>query len=822
MRTRKAAVLGAAALSAGMLSAGPATAAEPEAPTGPAAHQVGFTGEANGFASGVSRTSCDVNGDQLDDFVVGDRSWVRAPHGQVGAAYVLFGSETVSGGDVSDPAAAGAVRIDGPPLTVPAGAWVGWSVSCLGDVNGDGLDDLVAGTGSRGYHDVAVIFGARDFGPVDLEDIGDRGYLISDPGALDTSAGDRATDNFGSWVGTAGDVDGDGLDDIAIGDVLADANGLANSGRVWVVRGKASTAPVDVRTDTGQVLLTVDGAEAGDRLATADAAGDVNGDGVDDLLVGSYVAAPWPGTTSAGAGYVVLGGDARAVDLSQPLGAAGFAINGPARDKDRLGISGAAIGDIDGDGLGDVVLGGDGVTNAGRAGGAAVVLGSTSTAPVLTDPDAEDLTVFHCADGAQDLDCAGSTKVARGYWINGAHAESKAGFAVAGLPDANGDDVPDVVLGAYAEGERGTAYVLYSDPARTAALDLADLTAAQGERHTPTDAGTAGTYGRTVGAAGDVDGNGEPDLFYGGASNNLALVLRGALRTDVALTVDEDAAAGQPVGVTAAVKALVPSVDQGLLDGTLALSIGGTPVTGLQEVPVTDGSASFELPAAPAGTLEVGAAFTPADPARLAPAEVTTSVSLAHAEAVVGSVTLSPASTVFGRGPVTVRVSVPGGHGGEVSFLEGERELATAAVGHDGTAQATLTRPVAGTHRITARFHGTDTLQAGEAEAAVLRVAKAQVRAMKVRGAAFARGARPRVRVVLGRLDNAAYPVGVVRVRAGAQSVKVRLVAADRGRAVVRLKRARSAVRVTATFTPADRANVASATAGPVRIRVRG
>ena len=183
-------------------------------------------------------------------------------------------------------------------VTVPAGAWVGWAVSCLGDTNGDGIDDFVLGAGTRGYQQATVIFGARDFSPVDLDFLGTRGFVIEDPGAADKTTADNSTDNFGYSVAAVGDIDGDGLDDIAVGDILADYNGRTNSGRVWIVKGQTSVRTVNVQTDAGRVIRTIDGAAAQDRLGTVSSAGDVNGDGTvnnkDRLILTRYLA-KWTG-----------------------------------------------------------------------------------------------------------------------------------------------------------------------------------------------------------------------------------------------------------------------------------------------------------------------------------------------------------------------------------------------------------------------------------------------------------------------------------------------------------------------------------------------
>lgn len=895
-------------LATGLVAPSVTAAHAADADAGVPSHLLAYTAETNGFGTAMSRTSCDVNGDGLDDVVVGDRNWVRGEHGQVGAAYVLFGSRTATGGDASDPAAAGAVRIDGPAKTVPAGTWAGWSVSCLGDVNGDGNEDFVIGAGSRNHHEVAVMFGAADFGPADLQDLGNRGYKIVDPGAQDNTLLDRSTDNFGYYVGPAGDIDGDGLADVAIGDLLADYTGN-NAGRVWIVKGKGTTTTVDVQADTDQVLMTIDGAAAGDRLANVDSVGDTNGDGKDDLLLAAYSAAVWAGGTTHGAAYVVQGGSATQI-VAGAAGNAGFEILGPVRGRDRMGMSSARIGDVNGDGLEDFVVGADSALTSGYTGGVAIVHGSTSNAPVMTDPTGTDFSVYTCADGSRDADCTDSTKVARGYWVNGAEVQSQFGFSVAGLPDVNGDDVPDVVVGAYAEATdgvtHGAAYVLHVDGQRSGVLDLAEATSGF-ERHAAT---TRGTFGRSVASAGDFDGNGVPDFVTGAQSNNVTVVLRGALATEATLDLPTALVAGAENEVSVDVAALVGS-GSAVPTGTVAFSVDGAPVAGLEAVEVRDGVATVALPALTKGQHTLKAVFTPADAAAFAPAEVATDVDVAartvtgrlvldtrlavvgedveaafltsrdltgeleftvdgtrvgaaavvdgeavvtltdlgvgehevtvayagddvHAafeaqrtlrvvkdDATIQAPRVSTTSLVAGSGAVTATVAVPGVTQGRVDLFDNGTRVGTAAVS-GGVATFTLKAPQAGTHALTARFAGNDTLRESALSAATsFTVVKARPGTVKVTAKKFAQGTRPKVTVTVGKLTNGKQPVGTVTVKAAGKTYKVALTAAKKGKVTVTLKKASKAVKVRATFTPADQRNVASASSRTVKVAVR-
>ena len=231
----------------------------------------GDTSSATGAA--LAPGACDVDGDGYDDAVVGAWFWDKAPNNNVGAAYVLFGGPELTGGDLNSPEEAGAARIDGPSTT---NAFVGFSVACLGDVNGDGIDDLAV---SYYFQErMFVVLGAEDFGSVDLGFLGERGFQV---------VGDRtdALDyNVGFSIAPVGDQNDDGLADFAVAGVLADTLGRTNNGRVWIVAGKEDLADVDlIAPDEGDVLSILDGRGDEDRIGSVAPAGDVNGDGGEDL-----------------------------------------------------------------------------------------------------------------------------------------------------------------------------------------------------------------------------------------------------------------------------------------------------------------------------------------------------------------------------------------------------------------------------------------------------------------------------------------------------------------------------------------------------------
>ncbi|MBC8120710.1 MAG: FG-GAP repeat protein, partial [Gemmatimonadaceae bacterium] len=219
-----------------------------------------------------------------------------------------------------------------------------------------------------------VVFGKANTTAVDLRSLGSGGF------AIDGAAGG---DGAGRSVSDAGDVNGDGIPDLLVGALFADAQGRSLAGRAYVVFGKANTTAVDLRS-LGSGGFAIDGAAGGDRTGeSVSGAGDVNGDGIPDLLVGADGATP-QGRNGAGRAYVVFGkADTTTVDLAN-LGNGGFAIDGAA-GGDNAGFSVSGAGDVNGDGLPDLLVGAVSANLRGRnaAGRAYVVFGKrTDTNPI--------------------------------------------------------------------------------------------------------------------------------------------------------------------------------------------------------------------------------------------------------------------------------------------------------------------------------------------------------------------------------------------------------------------------------------------------------
>ncbi len=329
-----------------------------------------INGESEVNWSGFSvSTAGDVNGDGLDDLIVGAFL--------ANTSYVIFGKIDNTAIYLSAIASGtGGFVINGEMRN----DWNGQSVSTAGDVNGDGLDDLIVGANGAksGTGKSYVIFGKKDSTTIDLSAIasGTGGFVIN---------GENTNDWSGVSVSSAGDINGDGLDDLIIGAQYATPSGKSNAGKSYVVFGKTDSTAINLSTiASGTGGFVINGENTSDwNGKSVSTAGDVNGDGLDDLIVGSPYKIESDGSTlEAGKSYVIFGKiDSTAIDLSAiASGTGGFIINGE-NIGDRNGVSVSTAGDVNGDGLDDLIVGAIGASpsNKSGAGKSYVIFGKTDT-----------------------------------------------------------------------------------------------------------------------------------------------------------------------------------------------------------------------------------------------------------------------------------------------------------------------------------------------------------------------------------------------------------------------------------------------------------
>jgi len=415
------------------------------APAGPAATPDWFAeGETDSCSFGAAvSTAGDVNGDGYDDLIV---SAPRHDHGDgsQGTVYVFHGSPS---------------GLTGPEWSVrafpPDTSWAfGLYVALAGDVNGDGFSDVVIGD----YHHDGTV---PDAGAAWV-------YHGSPSGLADSPAwvteGEDETGYYGVAVHTAGDVDADGYDDLLVG---APRYGAADIGRGYLYNGSArglSSTPSWVQ----------EGTSWGRFGNTVSLAGDVNGDGYGDILVGSLNSAHlYPGS-AAGPGE----------EIWSRVGV---------EPTTYLGTGLGTAGDVNGDGLADFLVGEPWSMEVGGIGQVDLYYGSRLT--ISTDPD----------------------------WVFVSdQAETRLGEMLATAGDVNGDGFSDFLAGAS----------LYSGAFEREGCAYLFLGCGEGPRATPgwvVETNQAGAlFGQAMASGGDVNGDGCEEILVGAPGYDLGQVDEGA------------------------------------------------------------------------------------------------------------------------------------------------------------------------------------------------------------------------------------------------------------------------------------------------------
>ncbi len=376
--------------------------------------------------------------------------------------------------------------------------FAGFPLSAIGDINGDGLDDISIGAyfTANGTGSGFVLFGRANGDPfpavVSLSDLdGSDGFRINGAAELD-----RTTYSMHA----AGDLNGDNMADLIIGAPKADNNGLIDSGSAYVVFGRSAANPfpavLSVNDISGATGFRIDGAAADDRFGHGvTTVGDFNGDNIEDVIISALQADPQM-RTDAGTAYIIYGKTTPFADVSNISAltpATGLVLHGVTAD-DKTGRDSAALGDINGDGMDDVIIG---AFNALTAGGISHVVFGDSTPPMSGVLDLATL------DGSNGFTLVPGT-------LNGTSRNVAGGF------DINQDGRNDLGISGWLTPpmETGSATVLYGQPSSfsfPASIDMSALDGMNGFNLLG-DAPNA-RFGYAIDGAGDINGDGIDDLI---------------------------------------------------------------------------------------------------------------------------------------------------------------------------------------------------------------------------------------------------------------------------------------------------------------------
>ncbi|MGC4103805.1 FG-GAP-like repeat-containing protein [Ferruginibacter sp.] len=447
----------------------------------------------------------DVNGDGYSDVIVGAQNYANGEAAE-GAAYIYHGSAT---GISTTPA----LLIQ----SNQANAFMGYSVGGAGDVNGDGYSDVIVGVPNydNGQTDEGVAFI----------------YLGSAAGvsavAATTLECNQANALMGYSAASAGDVNGDGYSDVIVGAVLYD-NGETDEGVAFVYCGSST----GINT-TAIAILECNQASAGMGRSAA-CAGDVNGDGYSDVIVGAYQYDN--GQSNEGAAFIFNGVPAGVSTTAVAIGEANQA-------SALMGQSVASAGDVNGDGYSDVIVGVSYYDNGQTDEGVAFIYHGTATgintvAAAMVESNKANAQLGASVACAGDVNGDGYSDIIAGapYYNNGLTNAGAAyiyhgsatgintvvatliestqafmlmGLSVAGAGDVNADGYSDIIVGVlgYTNGQsnEGGAFIYHGSATGVGTVANAIVESNQ----------ASANFGSSVATAGDVNGDGYSDVIVG-------------------------------------------------------------------------------------------------------------------------------------------------------------------------------------------------------------------------------------------------------------------------------------------------------------------
>lgn len=374
-------------------------------------------------------------------------------------------------------------------------------ITPAGDVDGDGLDDILIGTPDK-YNSNASGSNQGYSGKV---------YLILGSSLAETSTinlanadyeflGETGYEHFGNSISGAGDVDGDGFDDILIGANWNDNNGT-QSGKAYLFLGSSLSTNTSIGSNSADYIFegAIQYAHFGISVAGG---GDVDGDGTDDILIGALKDSSSSG--SDGVVYLFLGSSLNSLSSSNGVGTTTVSLSSVnhifrGENSGDQASRVAFAGDVDNDGKDDILIGAPYYNhgNYANAGKSYLILGSSLPG----------ISVFYLSQQAD-------------YSFFGENSGDNAGYSVSSAGDVNNDGLDDILIGApynnYYYSDAGKVYVILSSsfPASTSVMNVSSA------NYFFTGEAADDNAGASVASAGDVDGDGYDDILIGARYND--------------------------------------------------------------------------------------------------------------------------------------------------------------------------------------------------------------------------------------------------------------------------------------------------------------